>query len=192
MSAKLHSFESLTKEACPRKIILDTNFILNFTHRFTAFKANNVSDCVDFARSLTYWECKILIPQIVTNEFCHQIFLNKLAEHKSKNNLRDDLGVLYKKNPKLIATEHKKIKEAINNLDKISSKDRFGEGTRLVREKAVNLMRKHNFLPSDAYIGAMAIVGIVYNIATLDVYFAENIAKEKNVHVYLPEALIKT
>ena len=190
LSSKLHSFSSLSKINFPSKIILDTNYVLNFTHRFTKFPANeNVSDCREFCKSLVYDSSKIFIPQIVINEFCCQVFLNVISEYQKKHNIKRGKLDIYGEKPQVIVPGHKQIKEAVQNLDIIIDQKHLREDGSEIRNKALKLMRKYDMLPSDAYIGAIAIMNQVFSIATLDVYFAKCISQESNVNVFLPENL---
>jgi predicted nucleic acid-binding protein len=191
LSGKLHSFESLSKDSCPKSIVLDTNFILNFTHKFTQIpRTNNVTDCLDFCKTLVYENCGIFIPQIVINEFCCQVYLNAIDEYRKRRGLKNKLLELYDYNPNSISAGHAQIRKAVANLDIIISKTTLKEDGKAIRESALKLMRKYNFLPSDAFIGALILENNIKNLATLDVYFAKNIIKEDGVNVYMPEILV--
>ena len=191
MSSNLVSFEKLSKSNAPTKIVLDTNFILNLTHAYTNHPTNkNVSVCVDFMKSLAHDECEIFIPQIVINEFCHQVFLNVLSEYCHKHDLRINKVDLYKQKPHLIAPGHKQIKEAFGMLDTIISPVCLIENSIDVRRRAMTIMQKHHFLPSDAFISAIAMENNINAIATLDVYFGRNIVKENGMKVFMPEILL--
>ena len=187
---KLVSFDKLDSTNTPRRIILDTNFILNHTNSFTHHPTNqNITDCLNFAKSLVYSNTEIFIPDIVINEFCCQIYSVILREHKKKNNLKDNIIEIHKKNPSIIKSAHEPIRKAISDMDIIRSKKKIAEGGSGVRVKALQLMQKYNLLPSDAYIGAIAIINQINNIATLDVPFTKSILKEK-VNIYTPYTLI--
>ena len=192
MSSNLFSFGQLSKSNFPSRIILDTNFVLNLTHSCTNHPTGrNVRDCTDFVKSLIYDGCEIFIPQIVINEFCHQVFLNVLSEYIHKNNLKINKVELYKQKPHLIAPGHVQIKNALDMMDKIiATVDLKEEGIK-VRDRAIAIMQKYHFLPSDAFISAVALENGIYSIASQDVYFAMNIAKEKSMRVFMPEALLK-
>ena len=99
---------------------------------------------------------------------------------------------LYKQRPNLIAPAYHQINNAVGLLDKISSQKELKEGGIKVRNRAIAIMRKYHFLPSDAFIGAVAIENDIHAIATQDAYFAKNIIKEKDVKVFLPENLISS
>ena len=190
MSSNLFSFESLSKSHFPSKIILDTNFILNLTHEYTHHPTSkNVIECSNFLKSLIWDESEIFIPQIVINEFCHQVFLNVLSEYMHNHNLKINRVDLYKAKPYLIAPGHHQVKEVLKMLDKIISKTILKEMDMAVQNTAIKIMEKYNLFPSDAFIGAIAIENNIRHIATLDVYFAKNIVKE-GVSVYLPEILL--
>jgi len=190
LSSKVHSFNDLSKESFPNKIILDTNFVLNFTHRFTQYpKAINVYDCTLFLKSLIYGNSSIYVPDIVMNEFCFHIYLNILIEYKQKHGISKKPIDVYGDNPRLLSRGHAQIKEAVKNLDVVCSKNGLKEGSISMRNLALKLMRKHNMLPADAFIGAVAIFNQIFSIATLDIFFAKSISQEPNVHVYLPDDL---
>ena len=191
MSSNLFSFGQLSKSNFPPKIILDTNFVLNLTHSCTNHPTGrNVSDCIDFVKSLIYDGCEIFIPQIVINEFCHQVFLNVLSEYIHKNNLKINKIDLYKQKPQLIAPGYTQIKNALAMMDKIiATVDLKEEGVK-VRDRAIVIMQKYNFLPSDAFISAVALENGIHSIASQDVYFAKNIAKENGMKVFMPEILL--
>lgn len=186
---KLFNFQTLAKETTPLKIVLDTNFILNFTTQITKYPATSHSDCLNFSKSLTYAECEIFIPEIVINEFCCQIYSEKLREHKKKNSLKGSIIDIHKDKPSLIATEHKIIKDAVRDLNLICSKKVIIENGNDIRNKALELMGKYNMLPSDAYIASITIINEINNIATLDVPFSKSILQEKNVNIYTPYQL---
>ena len=97
---------------------------------------------------------------------------------------------LYKQNPNLVAPGYHQIKNAIAMMDKIISQLELKEEGIKVRDRAIAIMQKYHFLPSDAFIGAVAIENGIHNIATQDIYFARNIIKEKSMRVYLPEGLM--
>ena len=58
-----------------------------------------------------------------------------------------------------------------------------------MRDRALTLMRQYHFLPSDAYIAAIAIENKIGHIATLDRYFAKRIS-EHYLKVFMPGELI--
>lgn len=187
---KLVSFDNLDNTNTPSKIVLDTNFILNHTNQFTNHPTNkNISDCHNFAKTLVYANVEIFIPEIVVNEFCHQVYSTILKEYKVKYNLKGSIIDIHKRNPSIIKSGHEPIKNAIINLDIIRAKRKIVEGGKSVRDKALQLMRKYHLLPSDAYIGAIAIINQINNIATLDVPFSKSMLKEK-VNIYTPFTLI--
>lgn len=190
MSSRVISFDDLTKTNCPSSIILDTNFIINLTHTYTNHSpSRNAVDCGDFIKSLVHDECAISIPQIVVNEFCHQVYMDVLSEYQHKQNISGDKIALYKKKPNLIAQGHNKIQNAINALDVITSGRELNEGGLVVRDRALTLMRQYHFLPSDAYIAAIAVENKIGHIATLDRYFAKRIS-EHYLKVFMPGELI--
>ena len=191
MSSNLFSFGQLSKSNFPPKIILDTNFVLNLTHSCTNHPTGrNVSDCIDFVKSLIYDGCEIFIPQIVINEFCHQVFLNVLSEYIHKNNLKINKIDLYKQKPQLIAPGYTQIKNALAMMDKIiATVDLKEEGVK-VRDRAIVIMQKYNFLPSDAFISAVALENGIHSIASQDVYFAKNIGNEIGMKVFMPDILL--
>ena len=59
-----------------------------------------------------------------------------------------------------------------------------------VRRRAMTIMQKRHFLPSDAFISVIAIENNIHAIATLDVYFGRNIVKESGMKVFMPEILL--
>ncbi len=191
MSLNLFSFGQLSKNNFPPKIILDTNFVLNLTHSCTSHPTSrNVSDCIDFVKSLIYDGCEIFVPQIVINEFCHQVFLNVLAEYIHKHSLKINKADLYKQRPHLITPGHSQIKNAMAMMDKIIAITELKEEGSKIRDRAIAIMEKHHFLPSDAFISAVAIENGIHSIASQDVYFAKNIAKEKGMKIFMPAELI--
>jgi len=114
-----------------------------------------------------------------------------LSEYIHKNNLKINKVELYKQKPHLIAPGHVQIKNALDMMDKIiATVDLKEEGIK-VRDRAIAIMQKYHFLPSDAFISAVALENGIYSIASQDVYFAMNIAKEKSMRVFMPEALLK-
>ena len=75
-------------------------------------------------------------------------------------------------------------------MDKIiATVDLKEEGVK-VRDRAIVIMQKYNFLPSDAFISAVALENGIHSIASQDVYFAKNIAKENGMKVFMPEILL--
>jgi len=140
-------------------------------------------------KSLAHDESQIYIPNVVINEFCYHIYLNILSEYKKKHNVSKKEIDIYRSNPKLIYKGHSQISEAIKNLKIVCSEKQLKEGSINVRNKALNLMKKYNMLPADAFIGAIATFNQIYNIATLDVNFAKSMIKEKDVHIYIPDDL---
>ncbi len=187
---KLVSFDKLDETNTPTRIVLDTNFILNHTNQFTHHPTNNnITDCLNFAKSLVYANAEIFIPEIVISEFCCQVYTTILREYKKNNNLKDNIIEIHKRNPTIIKTGHEPIKKAIIDWDIIRSKQKIAEGGKIVRDKALQLMRKYHLLPSDAYIGAITIINQINNIATLDVPFSKSMLKEK-VNIYTPFTLI--
>ncbi len=191
MSSRIVSFDDLSKTNRPPSIILDTNFIINLTHTYTnRSPSRNAVDCSNFIKSLVHDECEISIPQIVVNEFCHQIYMDVLSEHQHKQNVSGDKIALYKKKPNLITPGHDKIQGAIKALDGITSKRELNEGGIALRDRALALMRQYHFLPSDAYIAAIAIENKIGHIATFDRYFAKRIS-EHYLKVFMPGELIR-
>jgi predicted nucleic acid-binding protein len=183
---KLVSFDKLDKTNTPTKIILDTNFILNLTNRFTNHPTNrNITDCSNFTKSLVYANTEIFIPDVVVNEFCCQVFTTILLEYRKKNNLTKHILNIHRDNPRIIRPGHEKISKAIKDLDLIRSKKKLLENGEGVRNKALKLMRKYDLLPSDAYISAIAIVNQINNIATLDVPLTKSLLKEE-INIYTP------
>lgn len=190
LSSKAHSFDTITSENTPKKIILDTNFVLNFTHRFVKHpKSGSVADCTNFAKSLVHAGSDIFIPQIVVNELCCQVYLNVLDDYKKRSGSSKTKLVLYDEKPAWIQSGHTTIMNAIKNLDIISTNKSMKEAGAVIRDRATKLMRRHHMLPSDAFIGSATIINEIYNIATLDVYFAQCMVKEPHVNVYLPDRL---
>lgn len=187
---KLVSFDKLDSTNTPSEIVLDTNFILNHTNKFTHHPTKqNITDCLDFAKSLVYANCEIFVPDIVINEFCCQIYSTILRDYRIKNQLKDNIIEIHKRNPSIIKSGHEPIRNAIKNLDIIRSDRKIAEGGKEVRDKALQLMGKYHLLPSDAYIGAIAMINKINNIATLDVPFTKSMLKE-NLNIYTPFNLI--
>lgn len=145
--------------------------------------------CDTFIRSLIHDRCAIFIPQLVINEFCHQIYLNVLSEYQHKQNKFGDKIGLYKFKPNLIAPGHNQIKNAIASLDELVSEKELHEGGISVRDRALGLMQKFHLLPSDAFIGAIAIENKIDHIATLDRYFASRVSQY--LTVFMPSNLIR-
>ena len=138
--------------------------------------------------SLVHDHCAIFIPQIVVNEFCHQVYLDALSEYQHKRGISGDKIALYKWKPNLIAPGHNKIRNAIGALDDLVSERQLNEGGLAVRDRALALMQKYHFLPSDAFIAAIAVENKIGHIATLDRYFAKRIS-EQYLKVFMPEEL---
>ena len=189
MSSRIISFDNLSKSNFPASIIFDTNFVLNLTHAYTNHPTSqNALVCKIFMTSLVYDHCEIFIPHIVINEFCHQIYLDVISEYQHKRNSKGDKIALYKWKPNLIAPGHHKIKAAIKAMDDCVSKREINEDGLAVRDRALALMRKYHFLPSDAFIAAIAIENKIDHIATLDHYFARRIC-EQYLTVFMPKEL---
>ena len=111
-----------------------------------------------------------------------------ISEYQHRQNIKGDKIALYKWKPNLIAPGHNKIKNAVQALDDLVSKREINEGSLAVRDRALMLMRKYHFLPSDAFIAAIAIENKIDHIATLDRYFARRIS-EQYLRVFMPKEL---
>lgn len=194
MSASSSGLLSFKSPVLPKRILLDSNFVLNLTTNLSGFSGKHVSDCVNFGSALEKNGTLIYVTDWVINEVCHQIYMMKLAEEiHSTPTLQQQFKSpydLYLAKPGSIQKHHVAVMKVVELLGKLALHGKLEENSYAIREKSLSLMRTFNLLPTDAYILATALINKVEAIATLNVRDFGKIARAKIIKVFTPESLV--
>ena len=191
---KLVSFDYINEENSPKSVIVDTNFLLNFTHHITKFPLSNRKgydqinrlrlECEDFLKKCIDYKTRVIICDVVFSEFCHEIYKDVLKE-------KNYMGwfPLYKKRPDLIAKGHPIIEKAYKSFKPFFHEELIQVGEK-IRNTAWGIMKRFHMCPNDSYIASIAIENNIDGVASFDVTDFKRILEDCPVNIYLPKELI--